>query len=67
MLGVFLLVVFFLPGLLGFVLWPKAGQADYWKIVAIMSGGSLFVALKATYAYFTLLLVERESKLGMYD
>ena len=67
MLGIFLLVVFGLPGALGFALWPEVGQPDYWKIVAIMSGAAVFVALKATYMYFALLLVERESKLGMYD
>ncbi len=67
MLGILLVVVFLLPGVLGFALWPKAGQPDYWKIVAILSGASLLVGLKATYMYFVLRLVERESELGMYD
>ncbi len=67
MLGIFLLVVFGLPGALSFALWPEAGQQASWKIVAIMSGATVFAALKATYMYFSLLLVERESKLGLYD
>ncbi len=67
MLGIFLLVVFGLPGALSVALGPGAGYPDSSKIVAIMSGATVVVALRATYIYVSRLLVERESKLGMYD
>ena len=58
-----LAVTFALPATLASALWPHgAADAGGWKVAAIMAGATLFMAMKAFYAWTCLRQTQLESE-----
>jgi hypothetical protein len=59
LVGAFLPLVFIVPVLLAMRIIEAGGNSGFSKIVAILIGGSLFVAMKAFYYWATMRLAEK--------